>query len=123
MDLKDARTRNQEKRLGWSSYDKINKRGIFISFKISWFRNDMRCPREENRFSISKPSTVVFPSGHPSWKCALKSPVKNVAKGFSTMIFECKFLKFDKMFQIEGNMVKDWTFDIKQLKKMFATEV
>ena len=64
------------------SYDKINTRGIFIKFKISWFRNDSRCPREVNRFSISKPSTVVFPSGHQSWECALKSLVKNVAKGF-----------------------------------------
>ena len=52
--------------------------------------------REVSVSSSPLTSGVVLPSGHQKWQCALKSPVKNVAKGFSALIFEYKFLKFDR---------------------------
>ena len=57
--------------------------GFFMWFKVSWLRNDLR-------FSSSVLSGVVSPSGHQSWEYALKSPVKNVAKGVSALILEYK---------------------------------
>ena len=53
-------------------------------------------PREVSIASISRPSGVSSPSGHQKWHLALKSPAKNIAKGFSALIFEYKFLKFHR---------------------------
>ena len=53
-------------------------------------------PRDVRRCSISVPSGVEFPPDYQNCEWALKSPVRKVVKGFSALIFACKFLKFDK---------------------------
>ena len=93
---KEARVPLLRIRLGWSVTTRSIHEGLqfdskFVGSEMIWDK-----PIEVKRSSISLPSGVVSPSDHQNWECALTSPVKNVAKGFSALIFEYKFLKFDK---------------------------
>ena len=47
-------------------------------------------------FLFGSTPEVVSPSGHQNCEWPLKSPVKKDAYGFSFLILEYKFVKFDK---------------------------
>ena len=87
--------------------------------------SEMICdrPSEVRRFSISISSGVVSPSGHHNCECALKSPVKKVAEGFSAWISECKFLKFDKKAQNSGEVYLIEGLRYKTVKNSFCDRI
>ena len=82
-------------RKGWSVTMRSIHEGLQCGVKL--VGSEMICERfsEEKRSSISFPSGLVSPSGHHSREWALKSPVKNIAYGFSDWIAECSVLKLE----------------------------
>ena len=83
-------------RLGWSVITRSIQEGFLLGSKLVGSEIAWDNPNEDKIISISEPSVVVSPSGHQYLEWALKSPVKNAAKGFSTLIFAYKLLKSDK---------------------------
>ena len=75
----------------WSMHEGVFPGSKFVCSAITWDK-----PREVSISSISRPSRVLSPSGHQKWDLALKYPAKNIAKGFSALIFEYKFLKLSR---------------------------
>ena len=82
---KDARVPKSRIRLGWSVMIRSAHEGFLLGSKLVCSEMIWDRPSEVNRFSISKPVIVVFPSGHQKWEWALKSPVKKtMQKGFQS---------------------------------------
>ena len=78
----------------------------------------MTNPNDDKSSSISEPG-VVSPSGHQYLEWALKSPVKNTAKGFSALILAYKLLKFDKKVWKLGELWSKAGLRYKTVKKFF----
>ena len=90
----------------------------FVGSEITWDK-----PTVVSSCSISLPSGVESPSGHQNLEWALKSPVKNVVKGFSNLIFACKLLKLDKKVWKLGELWSKAGLWYKTVKNIFFYQI
>ena len=93
---KEARVPLSRMISGWSVTSRSIHEGFLLGSKFVGSDIIWNNPSFVKSSSITVPSWVVSPPGHHNCECPLKSPVKNIARGFSALIFEYRFSKFNK---------------------------